>query len=163
MVEVRIRACHVHGRFVAKDNLRPDYTLREALENPQRDVNRDRAAARVLHPRKAQDRETLARGGGFHPIERSSTSVFGPADGDVGIILQGGMYNGVIRALQQLGLADAYGATRVPLYVLNVTYPLVPEEVIDFCRDKRAVLIVEEGQPEFIEQAINTMSAPRRT
>ncbi len=40
MVEVRIRACHVHGRFIAKDNLRPRYTLREALENPQRDVNR---------------------------------------------------------------------------------------------------------------------------
>ena len=43
------------------------------------------------------------------------------------------MYNGVIRALQQLGLSDAYGNTRVPLYVLNVTYPLVDEEVIDFC------------------------------
>ncbi len=67
------------------------------------------------------------------------------------------MYNGVIRALQQLGLSDAYGATRVPLQVLNITYPLVSEEVIDFCRDKRAVLIVEEGQPEFIEQAISTL------
>ena len=67
------------------------------------------------------------------------------------------MYNGVIRALQQLGLSDAYGATRMPLHVLNITYPLVPEEVIDFCRDKRAVLIVEEGQPEFIEQAISTV------
>ncbi len=67
------------------------------------------------------------------------------------------MYNGVIRALQQLGLSDAYGTTQVPLQVLNITYPLVPEEVIDFCRHKRAVLIVEEGQPEFIEQAVNTL------
>src|SRR5512140_2902616 len=40
MVEVRIRACHVHGRFMAKDNKRPDYTLKQALENPVRDVNR---------------------------------------------------------------------------------------------------------------------------
>ena len=40
MLEVRIRACHVHGQFVASDNRRPVYTLREALENPARDVNR---------------------------------------------------------------------------------------------------------------------------
>src|SRR5213592_1465811 len=40
MVEVRIRACHVHGRFVAKDNLRPPFSLKDALENPVRDTNR---------------------------------------------------------------------------------------------------------------------------
>src|SRR6266566_1183821 len=34
MLEVRIRSCHVHGRFVAKDNRRPSYTLAEALETP---------------------------------------------------------------------------------------------------------------------------------
>ena len=55
--------------------------------------------------------------------ERKLNETFGPATGEVGIVLQGGMYNGVMRALQQLGLADVYGNTRVPLYVLNVTYP----------------------------------------
>src|SRR6202045_1831692 len=40
MLEVRIRACHVHGRFIAKDNKRPTYTLRQALENPKRDTAR---------------------------------------------------------------------------------------------------------------------------
>ena len=40
MLQVRIRACHVHGQFVAKDNKRPAFTLREALENPVRDINR---------------------------------------------------------------------------------------------------------------------------
>src|SRR4029450_10825380 len=75
--------------------------------------------------------------------------------GDVGIILQGGMYNGVLRALQGLGLADVWGTSRIPLYVMNVTYPLVPDEVVEFCRNKRAVLLVEEGQPDFIEQALS--------
>ena len=64
------------------------------------------------------------------------------------------MYNGVIRALERIGLADVYGNTIVPLYVLNVTYPLIDDEVIDFCRDKNAVLVVEEGQPDYIEQAL---------
>src|ERR1700704_4418017 len=40
MLEVRIRACHVHGRFAAKDNKRPEFTMAQALENPRRDTNR---------------------------------------------------------------------------------------------------------------------------
>ena len=31
---------------------------------------------------------------------------------DIGIICQGGLYNAVIRALQTLGLADAFGASQ---------------------------------------------------
>ena len=64
------------------------------------------------------------------------------------------MYNGVIRALQRLGLADLYGDSAIPLYVLNVTYPLVPDQFLDFCRDKDHVLIIEEGQPDFIEESL---------
>src|SRR5246127_1303030 len=40
MLQLRIRACHVHGQFVASDNRRSKFTLKEALENPQRDVSR---------------------------------------------------------------------------------------------------------------------------
>src|SRR5881394_3581615 len=40
MLEVRIRSCHVHGRFVAKDNKRPEFTMAQALGNPRRDTNR---------------------------------------------------------------------------------------------------------------------------
>ena len=73
---------------------------------------------------------------------------------DIGIILQGGLYNGVLRSLELLGYADAFGTSQVPLYILNVTYPLIPDEIARFCAGKRAVLVVEEGQPEFIEQAL---------
>jgi hypothetical protein len=41
--------------------------------------------------------------------------------------------------------------------VLNVTYPLVPDQIGDFCIGKRAVLVLEEGQPEYIEQEIATL------
>src|SRR2546429_6759748 len=40
MLELRIRACHVHGRFTAKDNVRPKFTLKDAIENPSRDASR---------------------------------------------------------------------------------------------------------------------------
>jgi indolepyruvate ferredoxin oxidoreductase, alpha subunit len=67
------------------------------------------------------------------------------------------MYNTTLRALELMGLADAFGNSRVPLYVLNVTYPLIDRELVRFAEGKRAILVVEEGQPEFIEQAINTV------
>src|SRR5579871_6812553 len=40
MLELRIRACHVHGRFIAKDNVRSKFTLANAIESPSRDVSR---------------------------------------------------------------------------------------------------------------------------
>jgi indolepyruvate ferredoxin oxidoreductase alpha subunit len=67
------------------------------------------------------------------------------------------MYNGVIRALQRLGLADNFGETMVPLYVLNAVYPLIDDEFLSFCEGKDAVLVVEEGQPNYIEQAFGSM------
>src|SRR5207344_2588408 len=42
-----------------------------------------------------------------------------------------------------------------PVLVLNVVYPLVPEELREFCAGKSAVLVVEEGYPDYIEQAVN--------
>src|SRR5207244_877583 len=80
-------------------------------------------------------------------------------DGDlkeIGIIVLGGLINTVLRALARLGLADNFGNARIPIYCLNLAYPLIPEEVKAFCVGKRDVLIVEEGSPEFVEQAIAT-------
>jgi indolepyruvate ferredoxin oxidoreductase, alpha subunit len=156
MLQVRIRACHVHGQFVAKDNQRPKYTLREALENPVRDVNRIvLPPANFLHEKDKLERRWPAA---VEFIKRRKLNeVFGPDEGDVGIVLLGGLYNSVMRSLQQLGLADVYGQSSVPLYVMNVAYPLIDDELVDFCSGKKAVLMVEEGAPEYIEQALNTL------
>jgi indolepyruvate ferredoxin oxidoreductase alpha subunit len=40
MLELRIRACHVHGRFVTKANRRPAFTLKDAIERPRRETDR---------------------------------------------------------------------------------------------------------------------------
>jgi indolepyruvate ferredoxin oxidoreductase alpha subunit len=156
MLEVRIRTCHVHGRFVAKDNRPPPFTLRQALENPKRDTNRI-----VLPPASyAHEREKIAKrwpAAVKFVKEHKLNEVFAGDIAEIGIIVQGGLYNGVLRALQNLGLADVWGTTRVPIYVLNVTYPLIDDEVNAFCAGKRAVLMVEEGQPDYLEQAVNTI------
>ena len=156
MLELRIRACHVHGRFVAKDNVRPSYTLKNAMEAPRRDTSRIvLPPSSFLHEQeKIHQRWPAAQ----QFIQQHHLNEFF-ADGaqDVGIVMQGGMYNTAIRSLELLGLADAFGDTAIPLYVLNVTYPLIEAEVERFCAPKRAILVIEEGQPDFIEQNLHAI------
>lgn len=156
MLEVRIRTCHVTGRFKTKDNVRPSFTLRDALENPVRDVNRIvLPPASYLHEKEKIEVRWPAA---VRFVQEHGLNEFFDGDvSDIGVIMQGGMYNTGMRALELMGLADAYGQSRVPVYVLNVTYPLIDAEVIRFATGKRAILIVEEGQPEFIEQAVSTI------
>jgi indolepyruvate ferredoxin oxidoreductase alpha subunit len=156
MLEVRIRSCHVHGSFIAKDNKPPPFTLKQALESPDRDTSRIvLPPASFMHEKEKIERRWPAAVNFIK--QRKLNETFAGDLTQVGIVMQGGMYNGVIRALQRLGLADVWGATRVPLYVMNVSYPLIDDEIVEFCAGKDAVLIVEEGQPEFIEQAIHTI------
>lgn len=156
MLEVRIRACHMHGHFAAKDNKRPTYTLREAMENPVRDVNRIvLPPASFMHEKDKLERRWPAAVEFIK--QRKLNEFFGPEEGEVGIIVLGGLYNSVLRSLQQLGLADVYGNSAVPLYVMNVAYPMIDDEVLEFCHGKKAVLMVEEGAPDYIEQSLNTL------
>ena len=156
MLELRIRACHVHGRFIAKDNVRPKFTLKDAMENPVRDVSRIvLPPASFLHEQeKIHQRWPAAQ---KYIREKGLNEIFAEGAQDFGIILQGGMYNTTIRCLELLGLSNAFGDSKIPHYVLNVTYPLVEEEIKNFCLGKRAVLVIEEGQPDFIEQNINSI------
>ena len=155
-LQMRLRACHVHGRFIAKDNRPPDLSLREAMEHPTRDTARI-----VLPPASFEHEQEKVRTRWPAAVDyikkHALNEVFEGERADLGIIVQGGLYNSLIRTMERLGVADAFGVTQIPLYVLNVAYPVIDDEINDFCRNKRAVLLVEEGQPNYIEQAINTV------
>jgi indolepyruvate ferredoxin oxidoreductase alpha subunit len=157
VMELRIRACHVRGSFACKDNRRPVISTQDLLAEP--------AAfdyMRLAHPPvtfrqeklKFEQRIPAAR---QYITQHKLNEHFEGVRKDLGLIVQGGIYNALIRALQQVGLADAFGHSEIPLLVLNVTYPLVPEEVADFALGKQAVMVVEEGQPEYIEQEVATL------
>jgi indolepyruvate ferredoxin oxidoreductase alpha subunit len=156
MLMVRIRSCHVTGSFATRDNRRPTLSVREALSNPQKDFSRV-----VLPPMSYMHEQDKVKkrwpAAEAYIMEHGLNERFGPEQGRIGIVCQGGMYNGVIRALQRLGLADIYGQTDIPIYCLNVTYPLVRDEFLSFAEGKEAVLVIEEGQPEFIEQQLGSM------
>ena len=80
---------------------------------------------------------------------------FGPQEGTVGIVLQGGMCHGAIRGLQRLGLANLDGGTQVPIYVPNVTYPVVDLEFVACCKGKEAALVDETGKA--LDGAVETI------
>jgi len=156
MMMMRIRACHMHGRFSARDNVRPAFTIKQALANPRRAIEKI-----ILPPATyAQEQDKVANRwpAAVRYIVANKLNELHTGDlGEVGIVVQGGLYNTLLRSLEILGLANTFGECRIPLYVLNVTYPLIPEELVRFAAGKQSLLIVEEGQPEFIEQSVNQM------
>ena len=154
ILQLRVRACHVRGSFECQDNVAPAMSRKALLAEPARfDYEK------LAHP-PATFRQEKLKGDQRLPaarryiVEHGLNEIFGGRREDIGIIVQGGLHNALVRALQQCGLADAFGAAEFPILALNVTYPLVPEQIADFCRGKRAVLVVEEGQPEYLEHEI---------
>jgi indolepyruvate ferredoxin oxidoreductase alpha subunit len=153
MLELRIRACHVQGSFVTKANRRGHFSKKDLLQNP--DFNYSRICLPpATYAQEKQKIDVRWPAAVQYIREHRLNETFAGDMADAGIVCQGGMYNAVIRALQMIGLADAFGAARVPIYCLNVTYPMVPEELVEFCAGKREVLVVEEGQPAFIEEQL---------
>ena len=153
LLELRIRACHVHGTFVTKKNVSSKNSKNNPIEKPDFDFGRISLPPATYAQEKHKIEVRWPAAVAFIK-QHKLNEVFASDMSDVGILCQGGMYNAVIRALQLLGLADAFGATRVPIYCMNVAYPMIPEEIVAFCTDKQRVLVVEEGQPAFIEDAV---------
>jgi indolepyruvate ferredoxin oxidoreductase, alpha subunit len=156
IMELRIRACHVQGEFVAKDNRRPDISMNDRRAPALHDY------ATLSHPpvtfaqerQKYDERMPAAR---RFIVGHGLNEKIDGRHGDVGLIVQGGIYNALIRALQEIGLADAQGRSDLPILVLNVVYPLCPDEIVGFAAGKKAVLVVEESQPEYIEHEISSL------
>jgi indolepyruvate ferredoxin oxidoreductase alpha subunit len=154
MLELRIRACHVTGQFEAKTNRPGHYSALARIDAPARFDY-----AKLAHPpvvftqERLKVEERLPAAQAFIVANQLNEIIRGEID-DIGIIVLGGLANSVLRALSRLGLADLFGRSRIPIYVLNVAYPLAPEELRGFCAGKRAVLVIEEGYPDYIEQAV---------
>lgn len=156
MVELRIRTCHVQGSFETKNNRAPAISSVHLQQDPPA-FSYDRLShppSTFAHEKlKYESRMPAAR---RFIIDEGLNEQWDGEPVGLGLIVQGGLYNTLIRALQELGLTDDQGESRIPLLVLNVVYPLVPDQIQKFCDGKLAVLVLEEGQPEFIEQEIAT-------
>ncbi|HEX4597930.1 MAG TPA: indolepyruvate ferredoxin oxidoreductase subunit alpha [Burkholderiaceae bacterium] len=154
MLELRIRACHLHASFECKDNQAPALSTRRLLAEPVAfDYSRLAHPPATFRQEKLKIEQRLPAARRYIAEHGLNERLPGRRD-DLGLIVQGGLSHSLLRALHQLGLANASGASEWPLLVLNVTFPLVPEEIAAFALGKRALLVVEEGAPDYIEQEI---------
>ena len=157
IISLRIRAAHMTGSFVCRDNVQPVFGKGRPLPGAIQDYERI-----VLPPSTyAHEREKvevrLPEARRFI-IENGLNEIFPGTKSMIGIILQGGTYGSVLRALGLLGVADEFGSTPLPLLVLNVIHPLVPDQIAGFLQGKKSVLVVEEGNPAFIENEIRSIA-----
>jgi indolepyruvate ferredoxin oxidoreductase, alpha subunit len=160
VISLRIRAAHVQGSMVCKDNVRPAISMRDKLTRHSFDYGR------ISHPpstylQEAQKFEQRLPAARRFIVERGLNEVIEGDEKELGIILQGGLTPTALRALELLGRADVFGRSRIPLLVLNVIHPLVPEQLVDFLEGKRRVLVLEEGMPNFIEQELKALAYDR--
>ncbi len=91
MLELRVRECHLHGRFQAKDNVRPRFTCARRSGQPGARHRAHRPAAGELPARAREDRKALARRYQVHHDQKLNERFDG--EGDIGIIVQGGLFN----------------------------------------------------------------------
>ena len=156
-VSLRIRAAHMTGSFTCKNNVEPQFSAKRQLPGAKQDYDRI-----VLPPStyaQEQDKfESRLPSAQKFIVDNNINEHFPGSVDDIGIVLQGGTYGTVVRALNQLGAADAFGDSPIPLLVLNAIYPLVPEQLVEFIKGKKSVLVVEEGNPNFIETEIRALA-----
>jgi indolepyruvate ferredoxin oxidoreductase, alpha subunit len=158
---IRIRACHLRGTMVCRDNVNPATSMLSPLGKPSFSIERINLPpfTYAMEAKKFEERLPAAR---RYIAEHGLNEHVPGAESDVGIIMQGGVWSTTLRGLFTLGLADIHGRTPIPLLVLNCLHPLVPEELLGFLRGKRRVLVVEEGMPNYIERELKALAHEAR-
>jgi indolepyruvate ferredoxin oxidoreductase, alpha subunit len=161
LFSIRIRAAHMRGTLICKDNVRPAISMASRMDCPIFNIEKINlppftyAMEAQKFERRLPAAQAYIRSHRLNEHRRGQESA-------IGIVMQGGLYNTVLRALHALGAADVFGASPVPLLILNVIHPLVPEEVVEFLRGKRRVLVVEEGMPNYLEQQLKALAHEQR-
>jgi indolepyruvate ferredoxin oxidoreductase, alpha subunit len=158
---IRIRACHMRGTLLCKDNVRPAISMRAPLGAPSFSLDRINLPpfTYAMEAKKFEQRLPAAR---RFILDRRLNEHLPGTESHLGIVMQGGLWNTTVRGLHLLGMGDIHGRTPVPLLVLNAIHPLVPEELVAFLRGKRRVLVVEEGMPNYIERELKALAHEAR-
>ena len=159
MLQLRIRACHLQGSFVCSDNVAPAISMRHRLAEPA-----PYDPARMSHPPatfaqerlKVEQRLPAARATSSSTASTRSSPPMPPTSA------WSSRAASTTRSSQRSrrpASPRTSGTSRLPILVLNATYPLAPDQIVGFCAGKRAVLVLEEGHPEFIELELNALLA----
>src|SRR5512145_1223406 len=110
LFSIRIRACHMRGTLRCKDNVAPAISMRARLGTPSFSLERINLPpfTYVMEAKKFTERLPAAR---RYIVEHRLNEHIPGAESQLGIVMQGGLWNTTVRALHLLGLADLHGRT----------------------------------------------------
>jgi indolepyruvate ferredoxin oxidoreductase alpha subunit len=156
MLQLRIRACHVYGRFTAGQ---PPLAFTPAA----RSTTRARHAAIALPPatyvhEQREGHRALAGRRALHRAARLNEFFDGDRCADLGIVVQGGHYNASCARSSASAWPTCTAARSVPLYVHERRLPGHRREVLRFCAAS-ARARGRGGAADFVEQNIATSCA----
>ena len=151
------RVAHIRNKMVCRDNKIPSISMINRLDDLSTEQETIPLPPFTFEHEKKKYHERIPAAKKFI-LERKLNEFIEGTEANIGIITHGMIYNSLMRCLYNLSEANLYGETRVPILNLNVTNPLVPEEIILFLGGKKAVLIVEEGMPNLIEDQIRSIA-----
>ncbi|MCE7733617.1 MAG: indolepyruvate ferredoxin oxidoreductase subunit alpha [Candidatus Heimdallarchaeota archaeon] len=145
------------GSAKVKNNQQSEISMNNKAKEFNPDLSRVSIppASVLLFKEKYEDR--LPKAIEFIRDNKMNKVFKGEQTSKIGIITHGGIYNYVITTMHDLGLASLTGRVAVDLLALNVTFPLVPEELIQFVEGKDKIFVIEQGTPNFIEKELKTL------
>ncbi len=157
MMQLRIRTCHLQGKFYTKNNKKPNIsTINKVKEVAPHNYDL------IAHPPSTYAQEELKYGERIdlakrYILENSLNEIHQGSIQNIGLVVQGGLYNNLISTLKEMSLSDETGNSKISIYILNIVHPLVPEEIENYAKKFKGLLIIEEGQPPYIEQEIGLL------
>jgi len=129
MLELRIRACHVTGEFKTKANRHAAFSGNNRIAARALPIQQAGASAGHLSQERLKVEERLPAAQAFIRERELNEVIAGDLD-DVGIIVMGGLTTACcVALLPARPRRPVRRLAAVPILVLNVVYPLVPEEV----------------------------------
>src|SRR5207247_2431059 len=111
---IRIRACHMRGTLRCRDNVRPKISMLSPLSEPSFSLERINLPP-FTYQMEAQKFEKRLPAAQRYIVEHRLNEHHRGAEPDLGIVMQGGLWNTTLRGLHVLGLADTRGGTAIPL------------------------------------------------
>ena len=115
ILELRIRACHVFGSFETKNNVAPLVSSKHRT-GPAKFLYDRLSHPPVIFPQEVAKFERRMPAARKFIMEHKLNEQLGPQNGgkngELGIIVQGGLFNGLNSRLALAGLSDVYGDVR---------------------------------------------------
>lgn len=155
---LRPQLSHTHGFIRTKANRRAPYNVKDKIARIAKDPSKTPLPPNTQQHERSKYKERLPKAETFL-LERHLNERFGSPGAQIGLITHGFTCNTVMRILSAYGLADEEGWVdeRLDILQLNVIFPISEEQILQFFKGKKAVLLVEEGKPNLIEQNIRSI------